>query len=272
MMYEDYTIGGELYHAFNGRAALERGKRAVHKYIDKIMTKSGKWRYIYEDAKRQGNNARAAAYNKLKRAGITVRNKAKAASMIAQREGRNAAEAFNKTSAGKFVSNTRNYGANKAARQGYANDLTRTNNQISSSKAKGRQHLNNASNLLSQMNSTKQEINAQRARERSESNKRYPNSRKNAATARYKTVLNQSKYDTLRRSRDSEMSSYNDQLKKTSKLNSRAKLQKSLIDDYDRKLNNSAQGVVKSAVKKLKKKTKVRKVTKISGHGSGNIR
>ena len=37
MIYTNYVIGGELYHA----------QRANHKYIDRVMTKSGKWRYIY---------------------------------------------------------------------------------------------------------------------------------------------------------------------------------------------------------------------------------
>ena len=35
MFYSEYTIGGELYHAGN------------HKYLEKVKTKSGKWRYIY---------------------------------------------------------------------------------------------------------------------------------------------------------------------------------------------------------------------------------
>lgn len=41
MIYDTYLIGGELYHA----------QRANHKYLDKIRTKSGKWRYIYTKAK-----------------------------------------------------------------------------------------------------------------------------------------------------------------------------------------------------------------------------
>ena len=35
MFYKEYIIGGELYHAGN------------HKYLEKVKTKSGKWRYIY---------------------------------------------------------------------------------------------------------------------------------------------------------------------------------------------------------------------------------
>lgn len=41
MIYDTYLIGGELYHA----------QRANHKYLDKVRTKSGKWRYIYTKAK-----------------------------------------------------------------------------------------------------------------------------------------------------------------------------------------------------------------------------
>lgn len=37
MIYETYSVGGELYHARS------------HKYIDKIKTKAGKWRYIYKN-------------------------------------------------------------------------------------------------------------------------------------------------------------------------------------------------------------------------------
>ena len=37
MIYSTYVINGELYHA----------DRANHKYIKKVKTKNGKWRYIY---------------------------------------------------------------------------------------------------------------------------------------------------------------------------------------------------------------------------------
>ena len=47
MIYSTYVIGGELYHA-----------STFHKYIDKVKTKSGKWRYIY---KKGVGNARAQA-------------------------------------------------------------------------------------------------------------------------------------------------------------------------------------------------------------------
>lgn len=43
MLYSTYTIGGELMHSSKG---AEWGK---HKYIDKVKTKNGKWRYIYKD-------------------------------------------------------------------------------------------------------------------------------------------------------------------------------------------------------------------------------
>ena len=42
MIYETYSIGGELYHARS------------HKYLSKVKTKSGKWRYIYKS--RLGGN------------------------------------------------------------------------------------------------------------------------------------------------------------------------------------------------------------------------
>ena len=37
MIYSTYVINGELYHA----------DRVNHKYIRKVKTKNGKWRYIY---------------------------------------------------------------------------------------------------------------------------------------------------------------------------------------------------------------------------------
>lgn len=37
MIYSTYVINGELYHA----------DRANHKYVRKVKTKNGKWRYIY---------------------------------------------------------------------------------------------------------------------------------------------------------------------------------------------------------------------------------
>ncbi len=40
MLYDTYSIGGVLYHA----------DRANHKYIKKVKTKNGKWRYIYKNA------------------------------------------------------------------------------------------------------------------------------------------------------------------------------------------------------------------------------
>lgn len=45
MIYGNYIIGGELYHAEKGTSGI---KAKVHKYIDKIRTKTGKWRYIYD--------------------------------------------------------------------------------------------------------------------------------------------------------------------------------------------------------------------------------
>ena len=44
MIYETYSVGGELYHARS------------HKYIDKIKTKAGKWRYIYKNTLNYGRN------------------------------------------------------------------------------------------------------------------------------------------------------------------------------------------------------------------------
>ena len=43
MLYESYTIGGELIHSAKGN------EWSKHRYIDKVKTKSGKWRYIYKD-------------------------------------------------------------------------------------------------------------------------------------------------------------------------------------------------------------------------------
>lgn len=53
MIYKTYTIGGELYHADKGLSGV---KNKVHKYIDKVRTKSGKWRYIYENTKNYKEN------------------------------------------------------------------------------------------------------------------------------------------------------------------------------------------------------------------------
>ena len=41
MIYKQYTIGGELMHSAKGVEWKNK------KYIDKVKTKSGKWRYIY---------------------------------------------------------------------------------------------------------------------------------------------------------------------------------------------------------------------------------
>ena len=41
MLYDTYSIGGVLYHA----------DRANHKYIKKVKTKNGKWRYYYNKMK-----------------------------------------------------------------------------------------------------------------------------------------------------------------------------------------------------------------------------
>lgn len=42
MLYEDYTIGGELMHSAKGVEWKNK------KYINKVKTKTGKWRYIYK--------------------------------------------------------------------------------------------------------------------------------------------------------------------------------------------------------------------------------
>ena len=44
MIYETYSVGGELYHS------------RFHKYIDKIKTKAGKWRYIYKNTLNYNKN------------------------------------------------------------------------------------------------------------------------------------------------------------------------------------------------------------------------
>ena len=44
MYYPEYTIGGELFHSNTAT-----GK--AFKYIDKVRTKTGKWRYIYQAKK-----------------------------------------------------------------------------------------------------------------------------------------------------------------------------------------------------------------------------
>ena len=43
MIYREYTIGGELMHSAKGVEWKNK------KYIDKVKTKTGKWRYIYSD-------------------------------------------------------------------------------------------------------------------------------------------------------------------------------------------------------------------------------
>lgn len=43
MLYEQYTIGGELMHSSKG------AEWKSHRYIDKVKTKNGKWRYIYKN-------------------------------------------------------------------------------------------------------------------------------------------------------------------------------------------------------------------------------
>lgn len=45
MLYEQYTIGGELMHSAKGVEWKNK------KYIDKVRTKTGKWRYIYKNSK-----------------------------------------------------------------------------------------------------------------------------------------------------------------------------------------------------------------------------
>lgn len=61
MLYEQYTIGGELMHSSKG------AEWKSHRYIDKVKTKNGKWRYIYKNPsskylrKAAGNSADNAA-------------------------------------------------------------------------------------------------------------------------------------------------------------------------------------------------------------------
>lgn len=60
MVYQNFTVGGVLYHARN------------HKYIDKVRTKSGKWRYIYYKSRESDARVRefgAKANEKLNRFG-----------------------------------------------------------------------------------------------------------------------------------------------------------------------------------------------------------
>jgi len=52
MLYEQYTIGGELMHSAKGVEWKNK------KYIDKIKTKTGKWRYIYQNTKNYNKNLR----------------------------------------------------------------------------------------------------------------------------------------------------------------------------------------------------------------------
>lgn len=57
MIYKNYTVGGILMHA----------DRSNHKYIQKVRTKSGKWRYIYKDvSNRLAANRQANLFNKHK--------------------------------------------------------------------------------------------------------------------------------------------------------------------------------------------------------------
>lgn len=46
MVYNTYTIGGELYHYAKG------SEKAGAKYLEKVRTKSGKWRYVYDNKKK----------------------------------------------------------------------------------------------------------------------------------------------------------------------------------------------------------------------------
>lgn len=62
MIYKEYTVGGELMHSAKGTTW------AGAKYIDKVRTKTGKWRYIY-DKKVSGKSNRARR-NKLMDEGI----------------------------------------------------------------------------------------------------------------------------------------------------------------------------------------------------------
>lgn len=49
MLYEQYTIGGELMHSAKGVEWKNK------KYIDKVKTKNGKWRYIYKNQNTKEN-------------------------------------------------------------------------------------------------------------------------------------------------------------------------------------------------------------------------
>ena len=64
MIYPVYSIGGELFH----------GERANHKYVDKVRTRSGKWRYVYQKA-----NNKVGATNK--KSGLSKLNTMKKASL-----------------------------------------------------------------------------------------------------------------------------------------------------------------------------------------------
>lgn len=64
MLYEQYTIGGELMHSAKGVEWKNK------KYIDKIKTKTGKWRYIYKNKNTKEN------YQKmLNKHGVQTNNK-----------------------------------------------------------------------------------------------------------------------------------------------------------------------------------------------------
>lgn len=58
-----YTIGGVLYHSAKGTEWKNK------KYVDKVRTKSGKWRYIYSSA---GSSIRSGARNLKKKASYSI--------------------------------------------------------------------------------------------------------------------------------------------------------------------------------------------------------
>lgn len=43
MIYNEYTVDGVLYHSAKG------DEWKSHKYVDKVKTKNGKYRYVYSD-------------------------------------------------------------------------------------------------------------------------------------------------------------------------------------------------------------------------------
>ena len=65
MYYDRMYIGGVLVH----------GERKKHKYIDKIKTKTGKWRYIYDYTLAKGKQAAKSVDNITKKAGVLLSNK-----------------------------------------------------------------------------------------------------------------------------------------------------------------------------------------------------